>query len=211
MTDWEKGIVDLFLARYPGSAAAGLGGDPPDPAAGPSPGKVLRIGLDRLFPGFETAPPDARESFLEAAESLEKRGLVFIRWIRRRKGEALSALVCPDPEALFVFAGKPSPAAAAEAARETARGIARTAPNQGVESLFAFLAESISAEDALRGINAVAVGDLYSLIRSLPDAPSPPRGITPRALSVSLYGDSKRLEEILRLFGRILSRAERRG
>ncbi|MDR1948673.1 MAG: DUF2220 family protein, partial [Spirochaetaceae bacterium] len=39
----------------------------------------------------------------------------------------------------------------------------------------------------------------------------PPRGITPRALSVSLYGDSKRLEEILRLFGRILSRAERRG
>jgi hypothetical protein len=36
-------------------------------------------------------------------------------------------------------------------------------------------------------------------------------GITPRALSVSLYADSKRLEWLLGLFSRLISRAERQG
>jgi hypothetical protein len=200
MTDWENRIIGIFLERYPFSAA-----------------RTLRIGMNRLFPGFETASPDSRESFLEAAESLEKRGLVSIRWIRRRKGEALSALVCADPEALFAFAGRPSPAILAAAAREAAGEIARTLRNDGLQSLFAFMAENINAEDALRGINADSVRDLARLTADgyLPGGPGKGlgfrAGISPRALSVALYGNSKRLEEICGLFSRILNRAERRG
>ncbi|MDR3144774.1 MAG: DUF2220 family protein [Treponema sp.] len=200
MTDWENRIISIFLERYPSSAA-----------------RPLRIGMNRLFPGFETASPDSRESFLEAAESLEKRGLVAIRWVRRRKGEALSALACADPEALFVFAGRPSPAILAETAREAAREIARTARNDGVQSLFAFMAENIGAEDALRGIDADSVRDLARLTEnghlpgSIREGSEPRGGITPRALSVALYGNSKRLEEVCGLFGRLLNRAEHRG
>jgi hypothetical protein len=221
MTDWENRIIGIFMERYPFSAAAD--NSPDIQAAGNAAVRALRIGADRLFPGFDTASPDDRESFLEAAESLEKRGLVSVRWARRRKGEALFAMVCPDPEALFAFAGRPSPAALAEAAREASREIALGTRNEPVRSLFDFMAGTINAEDAFRGIDADAVRDLARLAgaRALPgrpvdgslpeDAGPRPGGITPRALSVALYGNSKRLEELTGLFGRILGRAERRG
>jgi hypothetical protein len=205
MTVWERRIVETFLERYPASAAA-LGGRP------------LRIRTGQIFPGFETAPPDDRESFLEAAESLERQNILSLIWTGRRKGEALSALVCAGPENLFALAGKPSPSLVAEEARQsaskTARELSSRTAAQNAAPLFTFIAETLSPEDAAAGINPKAVQDLALLAAAFVSGPPASShafpGITPRALSVSLYADSKRLEELLAIFSRVLSRARRR-
>jgi hypothetical protein len=237
LTHWEKLIVGTFAQRYPGSAAA-TGNE----------GRSLRLRPDSVFPGLDRASPDDRESFLEAAESLERRGLLSLVWARHRKGEALSALICRDPELLFELAGRPSPktiaedvrdlartvAAAAEAYRRTMNGAAGIASEE--TALFSFLAENFTPLDAASGVDAAALTDLARLTgflfkkdgeepppgigeksgtlpEFLPEGTPPgrPRGITTRALSVALYGNSKRLEALIGLFNPLLNRARRQG
>jgi hypothetical protein len=111
MTLWEERIIAAFIERYPGSAAALIeaapGADPEEPL--PKAPRPVRLKPDRIFPGMDRAPADEKESFLEAAESLEGRGLLSLIWVRHRKGETLSALVCRDPELLYELTGRDSP------------------------------------------------------------------------------------------------------
>ncbi|MDR3170580.1 MAG: DUF2220 domain-containing protein [Treponema sp.] len=188
MTVWEQRIIDAFLERYPLSTAA-------------SGGRPLRLKTSGILPDFDRASPDDRESLLEAAESLERQGLVSLVWVNRRKHEELAALVYHESEALFALAGKPSPSTVAEEARCAAREAAQ-------DPFFRFLAETLSPEDAARGIDGEAVRDLALLVQRLSAGQ---KGLTPRALSVALYGDSKRLEGLLDVFSRVLHRARRQG
>jgi hypothetical protein len=192
----------------------------------------LRLRLDRVFPGFAGASADSRESFLEAAEALERRGLLIITWVRHRKGEIPSALVCPAPERLFEVTGKSSPRGIAAEVRNLAldlagKGGADTGSGDTEwPAFFLFLAEAFTPLDAAGGIDAAALKELARLAGFSPDAgpgriPGPPRpegpwperfrGMTTRALSVALYGDSKRLEYLFNLFSPLLGRAGRRG
>ncbi|MFP3091374.1 DUF2220 family protein [Treponema sp. TIM-1] len=241
MTAWEKRIIDAFVERYPASAAAAISGAagsaqaaaPAGPAGGESPAgepRPLRLRLDRIFPGFEGASPDDRESFLEAAEALEQRGLLSLIWVRHRKGEVPAALVCGKADLLFELAGKPSPRIVAEDVRKLARGLALAA--QGYHqamgtrahktgeteiALFSFIAENFTPQDAALGIDVIAVTDLahltgfFSGIGAAIQGPDKIQGLTLRALSVALYGDSKRLEALISLLSPLLSRARRMG
>ncbi|MDR1932547.1 MAG: DUF2220 family protein [Spirochaetales bacterium] len=197
MTGWEQQIIEAFMERYPSSAAA----------AG---GRALRIRTRQIFSGFEKAPPDDRESFLEAAESLERQKALSLIWAGRRRGETLSTLVCADPEKLFALAGKPFPPVIAEearlAARKTAGDMSAQAAAQNAAPLFLLLSETLTPEDALRGIDAAAVRDFARLCQNAALFP----GLTPRALSVRLYADSKRLETLLDIFSRHMNRARKR-
>jgi hypothetical protein len=230
MTDWERRIIGAFTGRYPAAAS------------GPArEGRPFRLRLDHVFPGFAGASADSRESFLEAAEALEKQGLLSIVWARHRKGEIPAALRCPDPERLYEFAGLVSPKTTAAEVRAAARLFAAGAGGQGPEAagdspagavsgeasaggaafggeaLFSFLAENFTALDAVGGIGVQAVQDLARLTHALSGGDGgrgrsrPIRGITTRALSTALYGDSKRLEALMALFNPILNRARRRG
>jgi hypothetical protein len=192
MTSWERLIVDAFLERFP-SSAAGSGG------------RALRVKAEKIFPGFDTAPLDDRESFLDAAESLEKRGIVSLVWKRHLKHESLLAVVFSGEDALFEAAGKRSPAVIAKDAREAAEA-ARDVPPE-CRAFFSFLAANISAEDAAKGIDSRAVEHLAALCKRDTGVAAP----ATRALSVALYADSKRLETLLKLFSAIAKRAERRG
>ncbi|MDR0761267.1 MAG: DUF2220 family protein [Treponema sp.] len=218
MTRWEERIAGVFAERFPRSAAAenllGGSGDPCSENA--SGGRPFRLTAEQLFRDFETSPPDEKEAFLEAVELLEQRGLVRIRWVPRRKREALASLVFPDPAAFFALMGKASPAAVAAEARLVAAeaghlktGDTVSAPPAYTE-LFRFLAAAIKPVDAVRGIDAAAVRDMAKLTAFLADS-GPGPGLTARALSIALYADSKRLESVLSLFGRLLSAAENRG
>ncbi|MDR2445085.1 MAG: DUF2220 family protein [Spirochaetaceae bacterium] len=250
LTVWEKRIVGAFIERYPSSAAAAVSSDSPV-RQGPSRTDGLgesrrqhkdevkkhrqqRLRPELIFPGINRASPDEKESFLEAAESLEGRGLLTLVWARHRKGEDLSALVCRDPELLYQLAGKPSPKTIAEKVRDVGRLFKLTARASTEEAaLFSFLAENVTALDAAGGIDVIAVTDMAHLTCFLFDKdmsrPSPSqmpdadpakrenpwqekvRGITTRALSTALYGDSKRLEALMTLFNPILTRARRQG
>jgi hypothetical protein len=208
MTLWEKKIVEIFAEKYPGSAAARNAGE----------ARPLRLRADKFFPDFDAAAPDERESFLEAAETLEKRGLLSLAWGRHRKGECLIALVCRDAELLFQLALKPSPKTLAEEGKKRAEllSVSPRLKTAG-RSLFAFIAGHLKPSDAAAGIDPKAIEDLSALAAFLPEGEalypqrSLPQGITPRALSISLYGDSKRLEGLIDLFGPLLARARREG
>jgi hypothetical protein len=229
LTAGEKRIIAAFIERYPASAAAALdtaagdaatapgGGESPE-AAAKSP-RPQRLRPERIFPGLDRASPDERVSFLEAAEALEGRGLLTLVWARHRKGETLSALVCRDPELLYELAGKPSPKTTAEKVRAAAGAFARTAGAGSEEgALFSFLAETFTPLDAAGGIDETAVTDLVHLTQFLfnedevrLDRQGKVRGLTTRALSTALYGDSKRLENLTALLNPLLARARRQG
>jgi hypothetical protein len=233
LTLWEKQIIGAFIQKYPASAAAAVNAVP-SAGDGASAGTVLssngegtagvfpliktprplRLRPDRIFSGIDQAPPDDRESFLEAAESLEGRGLLSLIWARHRKGQTLSALVCRDPELLYELAGKPSPKITAENVRGAARAFAAgTVSAEAV--LFSFLAENFTPLDAAGGIDVMAVIDMTHLTNFLFDqgktGQGKIRGITIRALSTALYGDSKRLETLMNLFNPLFARARRQG
>ena len=264
LTAMEERIIGVFIKRYPSSAAASIlddklagqvhsqtggldesgrqpdGGAPTEAEAKTPRNQRLRPEL--VLPGINQASADDRESFLEAAESLERRGVLTLVWARHRKGETLSALVCRDPELLHELAGKPSPKTTAEKVRDAGRLFELTAGDDSPEeaAFFSFLAENVTALDAVGGIDVTALTDMARLTRFLlnQDASRPSasqtgslvnqvhsrpgdlgesrrrenaRGITTRALSTALYGDSKRLEVLLSLFNPLLARARRRG
>ncbi|GHV87404.1 hypothetical protein AGMMS50255_7000 [Spirochaetia bacterium] len=209
MTLWEDRIINAFIERYPKSAAAKLVDDDC-----PAENRVLRIPAAKIFPDFDKASPDEKDSFLEAAESLERQQLISLVWVRHRKGEMLASLVCPDMEKLYRLTERSSPKATAEAARDAAREAAGQLINndddpntEKVRAFFLFLAETISASDADKGITAESIQDLALLFKTL----SKPVNLTIRALSISLYNDSKRLETLINSHKTIFTRAERQG
>jgi hypothetical protein len=221
LTVWERRIIGAFIERYPSSAAAAISGSGECPDEEERKPRPQRLRPEMIFPGINGASPDQNESFLEAAESLESRGLLTLVWAAHRKGEILSALVCRDPELLYQLAGKPSPKTTAENVRVMARHLAIEARHEG-GLIFSFLAENVTPMDAAGGIDVTAAVDLAALTRFLFDEAAQPalqkkswqervRGITTRALSTALYGDSKRLEALMTLFNPLLTRARRRG
>jgi hypothetical protein len=202
MMIWEQRIINAFIEKYPGSAAA-------------EGGRPLRIKAERIFPLFDSAPPSERESFLEAAETLESRRtqdteerLVSIKWVRKCKGEKIEAIIFEKPEALFALTGKASPVLTAVEARGAAQTVAQATKLQ-IADLFFFLAKNIDSQDVVRGLDAQAVNDLERLFAFLAGHRDAFGGMTPRAVSVLLYNDSKRMETILKLFSALLVKAYR--
>ncbi|GHV78240.1 hypothetical protein AGMMS49944_00310 [Spirochaetia bacterium] len=195
MTSWETRIIDAFIKRYFSSAAAAE-------AAGRD-RAFLRLRSSAIFPDFETSSPDDRESYLEAAEALENQGLLVLTWVKRRKGELLSTLVCSNTELLFTIAGRASPKTIVGEAREAARGIRRPSV------FFAFLSEHINSADTVRDIDAASVLELARLTEALETRGA--EQMTTRSLSIELYGDSKRLEHLLDSFSPLFEKAQRQG
>jgi hypothetical protein len=216
VTRWEERIADIVIGRFPRSAAA-LQAEPPAEGS-----RLFRLSLEQLFPDFESSLPDEKESFLEAVESLERKGLVRISWARRRRQEVPKALAFPDPEAFFAFAGKPPPLGLAAEARLAALEAAKEGgPEESERSfhyreLFAYIAARLRPVDAMKGIDAQAVRDFAALAACLAKrrregGGTSSGGMTTRALSIALYSDSKRLEEVSSLFAQFLKSAENAG
>ena len=111
MTSFEKQIINSFFERYVNSSS--------------DPDKRIFIPADKVFPGFETASPDQKESFLEAAASLEKRGIFKLRWLKKRRKQAIRDIECINTDALFRLAGRPFPKAIAKQVKKAdrARGV----------------------------------------------------------------------------------------
>ncbi|MDR1399236.1 MAG: DUF2220 family protein [Treponema sp.] len=188
MSSWERRIVDAFLAKYPASVAAGGS-------------KTLRLKAKKLFPNFESASASERNLFIKAAERLEKSGMVSLVWNRSEQGTELSSIICVAGEALFAGVGLVPPSARVAPIREAA--LRCPLP------FFTFLAENLTIADMARGIDERAVEDFASLALYITEHTD--QGMTPRALSVALYADSKRLEALLTLFNKLLNKASAQG
>ena len=188
MSLWERRIVDAFLAKYPASVVAGGS-------------KTLRLKAKKLFPEFESASASERNLFIKAAERLEKSGMVSLVWNRGQQGVELSSIVCAVGDALFAGVGLVPPSARIAPIREAA--LRCSLP------FFTFLTENLTIADMARGIDERAVEDFARLTLYITEHAD--QGMTPRALSVALYADSKRLEALITLFNKLLNKAGAQG
>lgn len=201
MTPWERNILEALAGRFPRSAQA-------------SGGRALRMSAARAFPELDRRRPDEYESFLEAAESLERKGIVSLSWAGRSRGEELAAITLIDETAMHDALGRASPAASASLSRDAAREEAASMPAASL-AFFRWLSENLSAKDldpdTLEPLPGT-VADAARLARALEPVASGtrPAPLT-RALSVELFSDSKRVERVLRALQGSLSRASSSG
>jgi len=205
MTNWKKNIVDALMAHYFASAPAAASGDKEERYS-------LRIRSALFFPNFDSASPDEKESYLEAAESLERDNITQLRWESRGRGERLKTISCTNFESLFREAGKPFPKSEVEKIKGMidSKTAEMEKANAAEESIA--LLQSLSCNFGIReigqGIDSKA---MEALIRFMEFSGNPAnvQKITTRALSILLYNDSKHLENVLSLCAPLLARSQK--
>ncbi|GBU26867.1 hypothetical protein R84B8_00382 [Treponema sp. R8-4-B8] len=208
MTSWKKKIIDEFISHYFDSASETEENR-----------SVLRVRSSLLFPNFDTIRSDEKESYLEAAESLQRKGIINLNWEKRNKGERLKTLSCENFEKLFEEAGRPYPKTEAEKIRsmlgEKVRAIKEsTLPGRDAVqtektiALLEFLSLRFSPHEIGQGIDQHAMEEFIRLLEFCSESAQREK-LTTRALSILLYHDSKRLENLLSLCNPLFSRAQK--
>jgi len=217
MINWKRKIIDEFIKHYFDSA----------PEADDD-RSVLRVRSSILFPNFDASSPDEKESYLEAAEALQQKGVIELTWEKRGKGERLKTLSCENFEKLFEEADRPYPKTEAEKIRAmlvnkiqafkevSSRSSLFSCNPPGndpvqLEMTIAFL-EYLSLHFGPReigqGLDQHAMEEFVRLLEFC-SGPARKEKLTTRALSVLLYRDSKHLENILSLCSPLLSRVQK--
>jgi predicted transcriptional regulator len=199
MTVWEKKIVDAFISHYFAS--------PFNPETGED-RKYLRVRSGVLFPGFDTAHPDEKESYLEAAESLERKGLVQISWEKPGR-ERIKTLSCKNYKMLFKQAGRGFPKTEAEKIKEMldakikalreSPAVLNKESSPAAESLIAlleFYSVNFGPREIGQRLDKKTMEEIIRLMEFSID-PTQLQNLTTRALSILLYRDSKHLEDLL--------------
>jgi len=175
MTIWEKKIIDALINNY---------------FASKEERKTLRLRSSQFFPNFDKANPDEKESYLEAAEILQKKGIVNLRWEKRNKGERIKTLNCENFEKLFSIAGKQYPKDQAKEIRDFIK------EKNIILPFLEHLSINFSTKEIAHGIDKTVIENLVRLLEFI-CVPSNADKITTRALSILLYNDSKYLENLL--------------
>jgi len=209
MTSWEKKIIDEFISHYFESA----------PETGED-RSVLRVRSSMLFPNFYASSHNEKESYLEAAESLQRKGIIKLNWEKRGKGEHLKTLSCENFKKIFEEAGKPYPQTEAEKIRsmlgERVQILKASAglPDKDIVQInkiiafLEFLSLHFGPREIGQGIDQHTVEEFIRLLEFC-SGPARHEKVTTRALSILLYRDSKRLENLLALCDPLLFRAQK--
>jgi len=217
MTNWEKKIIDEFISHYFDSA----------PETGET-RSVLRVRSSILFPNFDASSPDEKESYLEAAESLQQKGIINLNWEKRGRGELLKTLSCENFEKLFEEAGKLYPKTEAEKIRamlgEKVQFFKKAVVNPSILkcappgrdpvkameiiSFLEYLSLHFGPREIGQGLDQHVMEDFIRLLEFC-SGPAQREKVTTRALSILLYRDSKRLENLLALCGPLLTREQK--
>jgi len=215
MTNWEKKIIDAFISHYFDQPLASNRTQTGEDR------RTLRIRSSVFFPDFDMVHPDEKESYLGAAESLERKGLIKLSWEKRDRGERLKTLSCENFEKLFEEAGKPYPKTEAKNIRNflgakvealkkslTAKDRETTETENHVITLLEFLSQHFGPREIGQGLNRQTMEEFVRLLEFSLE-PTQMEGVTTRALSILLYRDSKHLENLLALCAPLLSHAQK--
>ncbi len=142
-----------------------------------------------------TRDVDAKQRFLDAVDELVAGGILSVRWRRFREGDEVEALYLQQPDALYRVLGRRSPAEVAAAQRTV---LHQATPPPG--SLAAAVATHVAALlDAAHPSGFADEAELRDTLRLLSLHPEEAGSLPIRALSVRLFGDSKRIESLLRV------------
>jgi len=179
MTELAIRILRVFAESYPTSASF-RGGR-----------RLRKSGWAKHFPGI-ASDLAARNDFLEAAEELVHAGIVSVRWKRFREGDDLEALYLEDPRAMFDALGVQSPE---EGTKQMLSLLAKPQWAGGrLAEIAAYLVPRLEAGHPVPAGSAAELADLsrvFALSREEAGA------LPIRALSIRLFGESKRLERLL--------------
>jgi hypothetical protein len=208
MTDWERKIINEFISHYFDSASETE-----------EERNTLRVRSSMLFPNFDASHPDEKESYLEAAESLQQKGIIKLNWEKRSRGERLKTLSCENFEKLFKEAGRPYPQTEAEIIRamldEKVKALRELTPpdrdtiqTEKTISFLEFLSLRFGSREIGQGIDQHAMEEFVRLLEFCSGSAQREK-LTTRALSILLYRDSKRLENLLSLCSPLISRAQK--
>jgi hypothetical protein len=206
MTNWKQKIVDAFISHYFASVR-------PSSQNEKVAANVLRVRSSLFFPDFDSSHPDEKESYLEAAEYLERKGLIKLNWEKRNKGERLKTLNCTDFKKIFEEAHRLYPETEAQTIRAMLEAKAKalkdsSAAQDNVIHFLEFFSVHFSPREIGLGIDQRAMVDFIRLLEFSQDL-SQQEKITIRALSILLYCDSKRLEDVLVLCKPLLLQAQK--
>ena len=208
MNTWERKIIDEFIIHYFASV----------PETGEN-RNTLRIISSRFFPGFDAAHHSEKESYIEAAKSLEQRGLICIHW--EEKNERIKTLTCENFKMLFEETDRPYPKTEAEKIKAmlaiktealrklTVTSVCNPAQSQKIIAFLEFISLHFSLREIGQGMDQQAMEEFVCLLEFLCKHTELEK-ITTRSLSILLYRDSKRLENILALLTPLLSRAQKK-
>jgi hypothetical protein len=208
MTSWEKKIIDEFISHYFDSA----------PETGED-RSVLRVRSSMLFANFDSSDPDEKISYLEAAESLQQKGIIKLNWEKRGRGERLKTLSCENFEKLFEEQGRPYPKTEAEkiramlgekvkAIRESTLPDRDAVQTEKITAFLEYLSLRFGPREIGQGIDQRTIEDIIRLLEFCSGSAQQEK-LTTRALSILLYRDSKHLENLLTLCSPLLSRAQK--
>jgi len=201
MTDWEKKITGAFIEHYYASVPVSE-----------EDCRIFRIRTSILFPNFDTAGSDEKESYLEAAESFERKGIVKLIWERWGKGERLKTMSCANIEKVFEEIGEIFPKTEAENIRtllaEKVKALKNSNYDKNVTAFLEYLSFNFGPREIGQGIDRRIIEALIRLLEFCGE-PDKIKNITTRALSILLYRDSKHLEKLLALCKPLLSKAEK--
>ena len=196
--NWEKKILDTFIEHY-FSSVDETGENR----------KNLRLRSLILFPDFDTAHHNEKENYLEAAESLERKEIIKLNW--EKPGERLKTMSCNDFEKLFITAKRPYPKSEVEKIKaildEEIISIKKT-HGENNTALLEYISLHFGPREIGQGIDIHIIQGLICLIKYFSESPRLEK-ITPRALSILLFKDSKYLEKLLTLCRPLLTQAQK--
>lgn len=164
--------------------------------------KLRRATLNALFPEMEI-DVDIKEAVLGAVEELVKAGIISVKWKRFREGDEPEALYLEDAEKLYAALGSPSPKALTGEMLSIIRE--RLSAHENRHSGSTVGKEKLILEGILAELRADIpppcgsmkdLGDALALFRA---SRAETESRTLRNLSIRLFNESKRIEEILPL------------
>lgn len=178
--EYEEAILRVFAEGYPNSAQF-RGGR-----------KLRKSNWEGIFPAIEVSVDD-KNAFLAAVETLTREGLLSVQWQKYREGDSVVALYLEDPEGIYGRLNIPSPQQAAANIRQFLSKYTPLSVQDGQAARG--LLDLVEAGTSIPVTELSILEDILTLFALDRERAG---HYALRALSVRLYNNSKRLENILR-------------
>ena len=179
LSGYQKKILQVFADSFPLSAHYKQGR------------RLRKGGWEVRFPEI-TQDVEAKETFLDAVDKLCSRGVLSASWKRFREGNDLTALYLEDPEKLYALLGTAHPDTARETLLAALKArISRTALEAEMTGYCLHMLEN---RQSLQPINESDLIDILTLASCTPEQAA---SFPLRSLSVHLFRNSKRIEQII--------------
>ena len=179
LTHYEKIILEVFAKRFPKSPQR-------------HGGRKIRIAdWEKIIPEIQNCAED-KISFLDALEKLESRNVISVKWSRFRRGDEIEAVYLENATVLFELLSEDHPDVILSRILNPVRG--KRGYSGTSLRIIAYCEKMMNEKTDLPFGDPLVLQDILSLIDQLEQCGL---HLPLRALSVKLFSNSKRIEQLL--------------